>query len=155
MKQRPILGKDIPWSVIDGELCRVIRFTPFAKIENKKVRAVASYTPYAFLTVECKKFKQNADLWVTHKIDFINLSEAFGQRKIKDGEEVLIIWSVNHYKYKLYKIFSFIFPKIWVMICPKNAYEIETNPNFRPELTGEARFLAFRPIKEWEPEVMG
>ena len=43
-------------------------------------------------------------------------------------------------------------PKLTVMICSKGAYEIMTDSNYKPELTGEARFNAERPIVEWKPE---
>lgn len=150
----PVLGRDIPWNTIDGELCRVVRFTPFGKVENNKVVAVSGAAPYAFLTVECKKLKQNCSLWVTHKMDFKHLWEAFEKRGIKEKEEVLIFWSNRHYKYRFFKIFSAFLPKMWVMICPKNTYEIKTNSDFQPELTGEARFKATLPIVEWKPEIM-
>jgi len=40
------------------------------------------------------------------------------------------------------------------MICPKGAFELMADQKSRPELQGEARFLAERPIAEWKPEVM-
>ena len=45
-------------------------------------------------------------------------------------------------------------PRLWVMICPKGAFELMADQKSRPELQGEARFLAERPIAEWKPEVM-
>src|SRR3989338_1482686 len=52
------------------------------------------------------------------------------------------------------KLFSAFMPRLWVMICPKGAFELMADQKSRPELQGEARFLAERPIAEWKPEVM-
>jgi hypothetical protein len=40
------------------------------------------------------------------------------------------------------------------LICPKQAYEVMTDPSFRPELDGMERHRAASPIVRWEPEVM-
>ena len=45
-------------------------------------------------------------------------------------------------------------PKLWVMICPKGTYELIVDSNYKPELSGEARWDAMKPITQWKPEVM-
>ena len=45
-------------------------------------------------------------------------------------------------------------PRLWVMVCPKRAYDLIIDPSCRPELTGEARWNAMKPIVEWKPPVM-
>lgn len=147
-----ILGKDISWDIIDGQICRIIEFTPLGKVENGKVVNSSVKSPYAFLMVKCDKLPQNAILNVFHKTDFLNLASAFKQKKEKD--EVLVIWTAKHYKNFLYKIFSTIMPKLIVWVCKKGAYALMTDKNYKPELTGEARFLAERPVTEWKSEVM-
>jgi peroxiredoxin len=47
-----------------------------------------------------------------------------------------------------------ILPNLWVMVCKRGAYELLTNPDSQPELQGEARFMAEKPIIEWKPELM-
>lgn len=147
------LIKDNQWSAIDGELCRVIDFSPRYSIKEGKVLSINKWTPYASVTIECKKFPEEITGFVCHKIDFLHLWSAFKERGIKQNEEVLILWSKKHYN-KLYKIFTAFLPRLWVMICPKGTFELETNPNHKPELTGEARWNATRPIIEWKPGVM-
>ncbi|HUT43863.1 MAG TPA: hypothetical protein VMW95_05960, partial [Desulfobacterales bacterium] len=88
------------------------------------------------------------------KVDFIHLWAAFKERTIKQDEEVIIIWSKKQYKNIFYKIFSTYMPKLWVMVCPRGAFELEINPGYRPELQGEARWNASKPIMDWKPEVM-
>lgn len=149
----PILGKDIPWDTIDGHVCRVLEFNPHGKVENNNVKAIPNF-PYASLLVECNKLQQKATLYVAHKLDFVNLWKAYKVRGINKDEEVLILWSKKHYKNWLIKIFSAIMPKIWLMVCKTGTYELMTDQNYKPELTGEARFLAERPLMEWKPEVM-
>ncbi|MEW6171031.1 MAG: hypothetical protein AB1472_05700 [Candidatus Omnitrophota bacterium] len=147
------MRKDSEWAVIDGELCRVIDFISIGSIKDGKVLALDKARPYASVTIECKKFPQKIKGFVCHKMDFLHLWLAFKERGIKQDEEVLIFWSKKHYK-KLYKIFTAFLPRLWVMICSKGAFELETNPNHKPGLTGEARWNATKPIIEWKPEVM-
>jgi hypothetical protein len=73
--------------------------------------------------------------------------------RIKQDQEVLILWSNEHYK-SWAKPFAPFMPKLWVMICPRGAYEAETNINHSPKLTGEARWLASQPVVSWKPDVM-
>lgn len=60
----------------------------------------------------------------------------------------------NSIKNALYSLFSRSLPKLRVMICKKSSFEIHTNPEFKPELTGEARWLASQPIEDFKPGVM-
>ncbi|MBI2021917.1 hypothetical protein HYS93_03530 [Candidatus Daviesbacteria bacterium] len=147
-----VLGRDIPLDMIDKEICRVIKFTPRAKVINDKVVANSKTEPYAFLTIETKKIPGQAELPVFHKDDFQNVYEAFNERK--EGQEILVVWSNNNYKNVVFRISRSILPKLIVWLCQKDAYQIMTDQRYKPELTGEARFLAERPIKEWKPEVM-
>lgn len=144
--------KDIEWSVVDGELCKIIDFTPFGSITDGKVITSSKSKPYASIMIECKKFPRRTTGFITHKIDFTHLFKAFKEKG--EGDEVIIVWTVKHYKNFLYKLLSFMMPKLTVWVCQKGAYELMTNRNHRPELTGEARFLAERPIMEWKPEVI-
>ena len=148
------MRKDSEWSVIEDEACRVIDFTPMALVKNGKVVAPNMTDPYASITLECKKTPNVIRGYITHKIDFANLWAAFKERGISDNEEVIIIWTTKHYKYKSPKFLSPIFPKLWVMICPKGALEIMVDSNWKPEITGEARWNAMKPIVEWKPEIM-
>lgn len=149
------LLKNSQWSIIDGEFCRVIDFVPMASIENGKIRALNRTTPYASLHLECYKLPGcKITGFITHKLDFIHLWKAFQERGVKSNEEVIIGWSIKHYKSWLYKILASMMPKLWVMIYHKGAYELMTNPNSRPDLRGEARAIAESPIIDWKPEMM-
>jgi hypothetical protein len=152
-QENNIMLKDSEWNVIDGEPCRVIDFTPMALVQNGEVVAPDITTPYASVTLECKKISNKVKGFVTHKVDFTNLWTAFKERGISDNEEVIIIWSIKHYK-NVYKKFLYFLPRMWVMICHKGAFEIMTDPNWKPELTGEARWNAEKPIVDWKSEVM-
>jgi hypothetical protein len=146
-----VIGKEISWDSIDGKVCRVVKFSSFGKIENNKVLNLPKTSPYASLLVECNELDTNGLLFIFHKLDFFNFCEAFKQKK---ENEVLIIWTAKHYKNFVYKILSSIMPKLIVWVCQKGAYELMTDRNYKPELSGEARFLAEKPIKEWKPEIM-
>lgn len=160
MKEITLL-KDEEWSLIDGEFCRAIDFVPMGgSVKDGKVIAMDMTTPYAFIHIECKKIPEKITGFITHKIDFVNLWNAFRERGVKESEEVLIMWSIRRYKSKIIKFLAQIkflcrmMPKVWVMICHKNAFERLTDNNYQPELQGEARAKAMLPIVDWKPDVM-
>ena len=150
------LLKDREWAVIDGEPCRVINFTPMASISSRKVVTPPGMLPYAAVTFECKKLARPVTGFITHKIDFMHLWAAFKERTVKENEEVLISWSKKYYKLKLLKYVPgfWFWPKLWVMTCQKGDFELITDRGYKPELQGEARYNAEKPIIEWKPEVM-
>lgn len=148
-----ILIRDSEWSLIDAVPCRVIDFTPLASVKNGKVLITSKAEPYASIAMECKRLSEIAEGFVTHKIDFIHLWEAFKERTVKQNEEVLVFWSKKHYKWWA-KIFSAFMPRLWVGIYPKGAFELITDSSCKPKLTGEARAEATLPIVDWKPEAM-
>ena len=145
--------RDKEWSLIDSEPCRVVDFVPMSSIKDGKILTLGLSVPYASVTIECKKTPNKITGFITHKTDFMHLWTAFKERTIKQDEEVIIFWSKKHYK-RWARIFSAFMPRLWVMICSKGAFELMTDPNYKPELKGEARFLAEKPIVDWKPEVM-
>ena len=84
-----VLGRDIPLEEIDQEICRVVKFTPHAKIVNNKIVADSRTDPYAFLIIETKKLSEKVELPIFHKEDFKNVYEAFKGKK--EGQEVLVV----------------------------------------------------------------
>ena len=150
-----VLLKDKEWSVIDGEPCRVIDFSPFGSRidEDGKVMSFNKTLPYASITMECKKLGKNITGYITHKMDFQHLWAAFKERTVKEDEEVIILWTKRHYKGAA-KFTSAFMPRLWVMVCPKGAFELMTDSDYKPELTGLARWNAMKPIIDWKPEVM-
>ena len=147
------LLKDSDWSEIEGEVCRVIDFVPMGSVKDGNVKTLDTSTPYASVILECRKFPNKITGFITHKVDFLHLWAVFRERGIKENEEVLISWYRKGLK-TFAKIFSPIMPKLVVMICRREAYELINDQNFKPELRGEARFNAEKPIVEWKPEVM-
>lgn len=147
------MRKDNEWSVIDGEPCKVTEFSPTASIQNGKVLASNKTEPYASVILECKKIPNTIKGFICHKMDFEHLWMAFKQRGVRQNEEVIIFYSKKHLK-SYAKIFSAFMPRLWIMICVKGTFELITDQNSRPDLQGEARYLAEKPIIEWKPAVM-
>lgn len=145
--------KDTDWSAVDGEPCRVLAFTPMASVQNNTVVAFDRSLPYAAVTLECKIALGPVKGFITHKDDFFHLWAALKERTLHDTEEVLIIWSKKHLK-AYARLLSTFMPKLWVMVCQKGAFEIMTDPTWKPELTGQARWNAMKPLMEWKPAVM-
>ena len=155
-----ILKKDSEWSVIDSEPCRIIEFTPLASVRNRKVVVTNKTEPYASVILECKKLPQQTKGFICHKMDFQHLWSAFKDRGVQQNEEVIIFYSKKQLK-NYAKIFSAFMPRLWVMICQKGAFELmaeevekRTDSNWKPKLSGEARWNAIKPIAEWKPGVM-
>lgn len=152
-KSEIILLKNKDRSFIDGEFCRLIRFTPLVGyVENGVVKAVDSRTPYGSVHIECKKIPGKITGFITNKVDFLNLWKALKERDLKSNEEVIIIWSRKNYKHKLLKLrcISAFMPKLRVVICPKGLYESITRKSLDPEL---ASFIIDEDkIAEWKFE---
>jgi len=145
---------DKEWSAVDGEVCKVIEFSPLVTSinESNQVQNGSKSLPYAVITIECKKLDSITRGYITHKIDFGNLWVAFNERYLDANEEIIVVWSKNNYKRGV-KLLSGFMPKLWVMICPKGAYELMSDSNYKPELSGLARWNAMKPIIDWKPGV--
>ena len=143
-KERPIFGKDIPWKDVREKMCRVIEFTQLAKVENGKVIAIDRTTPYGFLTVECEGLSGEAIIWVGHRLDFLHLWEAFGQRDEAKGEEVIVVPLPHKWNPFL--------PILLVWLLPKDGFKKTLHPELR-EKTGRAGALELMPIAEWKEGV--
>lgn len=123
MKMEITLRKDKEWKLIDGKLCLVKEFTPIgSNVIDGKVISPNTNVPYGEVILKCMEFESEIKGFITHKIDFLNLWTVYKERGIKIGEEVLIYWTVNHYKGKLSKLLSMMSPKIVVMVCPIGTY---------------------------------
>lgn len=153
MAEQGTMLNDSDWQAIEGDACRVLAFTPMAEIINRKVHALNKTTPYASVTFECTKLPQPVEGFICHELDFENLYEAMNAKTRREDTEVLMFWNKKHLK-SYAKLISQFMPRFCFMLCPKGAFELLTNNAHRPELRGEARFLAMKPIIEWKPEVM-
>jgi hypothetical protein len=138
---QPVLGKDIPWEQVREKLCLVIDFRPMAKVENGKVAMWNSTLPYGFLTVECEGLAGQADVWLTHRLDFLHVWEAFEQRNEAQGKEVIVI------PLRRKRLLAGIFPVFQVWLCHHGTF----NKLLHPELQkpGEAGALEIVPIARW------
>jgi hypothetical protein len=139
--------------MIDGELCRVRAFNALAEVTDGRVSTVSRGEPYASIVIECDRPREVVTGLITHRDDFVHLWSAFNERGVRDDEEVIVVWSRRDLK-KTARLVSMFMPKLCVMICPKGAFELMTDRNFKPELTGRERWEAQAPIAEWRPEVM-
>lgn len=153
MAEQRVLLKDRDWHVLHGDACRIVEFIPMAGISNGEVHALNKATPYAAVTFECAKIPGRAKGFIYHRLDFLNLTEAMEEKLHREDTEVLMFWSKTHLR-GYAKLFSKFMPRFYIMLCPKGAFELMTNNEHKLELSGEARFLAMRPIIEWTPEVM-
>lgn len=78
--------------------------------------------PYASIELESLGSIKPTMGFVTHKLDFEHLSEAFSRRDDDPRTEVLIICSKTRLKGWAGPVARFI-PRMWVMLCREKAYE--------------------------------
>lgn len=153
MAEQRVLLKDRNWHVLNGDACRIVDFTPMAGMRNGEVHAFNKATPYAAVTFECAKIPGRVKGFIYHRLDFLNLTEAMEEMSRREDTEVLMFWSKAHLS-GYARLFSKFMPRFYIMLCPKGAFEIITDNAHKPELSGQARFFAKRPILKWTPEVM-
>ena len=148
------LLRDEDWRPLDGEVCRVTAFTPIAgRVEGTKVKSDTRSLPYASIEIESPALTEPTTGFITHKLDFQHLWQAFNVRGVADDEEVIVFWLKSHLKH-VFRWFSRSMPGLVVWVCPKHAYELMSDPSFRPELGGLERHQATNPIVAWEPDVL-
>ena len=103
--------------------------------------------------VECPALPREAKGFITHRTDFLHLWNAFNERGVRDDEEVIVVWT-RQYPKTYARLMSKFMPRLCVMICPTQAFELMTDQDFKPEMTGTARWEAQRPLVEWKPNAM-
>jgi hypothetical protein len=147
------LLRDEDWRPLDGEICRVIEFRPMAgRVEGAEVKSASRSLPYAAIEIESPALDEPTTGFITNKLDFRHLWEAFNVRGVSDDEEVLVIWNKRNLR-RGTRWVSRTMPGLVVWICRKPAYELLNDPTFRPELAGLERHHASSPIAEYVPEV--
>lgn len=143
------LLRDEDWRPLDGELCRVIAFTPLA--DSVEDTEATRRLPYASIQIESRVLAEPTTGFITHSLDFQHLWQAFNVRG--DDEEVIVIWNKSSLG-RVAHVLSRAMPGLMVWVCPKDAYELMNDPGFRPELKGLERHHASNPRARWEPEVL-
>lgn len=148
------LLRDEDWGPLDGEICRVRAFTPLAgRVEGTEVKSSTRGLPYASIEIESPTLAETTTGYITNKLDFQHLWQAFKVRGVGDDEEVIVVWNKRNLN-RVARWLSRGLPGLIVWICPKQAYELMTDPSFRPELVGMERQRAASAIVTWEPELM-
>jgi hypothetical protein len=147
------LVTDSDWASIDGDVCRVLKFTPWAKIENGKIVSRMPHLPYAIVTLERPGQAEEFVGRITHKLDFMHLWALFMDRGISESEEVGIAWIKSHLHGSA-KLFRAFMPGMAVMLFKAGAYDLLTKPGLRPDLKGEARFRQEMPLLQLIPDVL-
>ena len=115
--QRLGLLTDNQWAAIEGRLCLVTNFDPWAKPENGRIRAFFGWaTPYACVQLKCENSTQDITGFISHKTEFAMLWAAFNKRTevpgtwleawspeeynpdgLGENEEVWLLWTRKNY----------------------------------------------------------
>jgi len=120
--EEPVIGKQIPWKVIEGQVFRITHFTPFAIVEGDKVTSPPSPIPmpYGLLTVESPILNQPALMPVNHREEFRNFWEF--QAHIGDAEVELLV-SYLPYRGFLGPLLRLAMPRLHLRIRRKGELE--------------------------------
>jgi hypothetical protein len=112
-RDKPLVGEDIPWQLIEQELCRAEEFIPFYTRESGKSRpgldVPKKFPIYALLLVESATLNKGGVMPVLHHEDFCNLWTAFRERAINRGEGVFVAYT-QFYKNRPLQIFKAVGP---------------------------------------------
>jgi hypothetical protein len=134
-----IFSNDSDWSIITDDLCKV---TKFETHRGKAARAT--------VTLDSLKIPANTIGTIFHKLDLQHLREAFAAKGNDPKMVVAIEWSKRHLT-GVRKLLSPFMPRLFIMVMHEDAFELLINRDMRPELRGEARANAMKPIAMWEP----
>ena len=119
--EKPVIGMQIPWKTIEGDVFRVTHFTPFAVVEGDKVASPPPVPmPYCVLTVESPIINQPAKMPVNHREEFRNFWEL--QYFIADAERELLV-SYLPYRGFLGPLVRIGAPRLHLRITPKGELE--------------------------------
>ena len=146
-----ISNKD--WSEVDGKLCKLVSFdTRNTTCVNDKVYTNTA-GEYGRVVFHSSCSNEPIEGYIFHKVDFLNLHTIIKNRGVSEEQEVLFFYLNKNYK-RIYRIFKIFLPKLYLMVCKKDSFLLIEDKNFKPELKGEARYIASAPIFEIKPEVM-
>jgi hypothetical protein len=149
------LLRDSDWEPLEGQLCRVIEFRPLAgRMKGQKVKSSKKTLPYAAIDLESPALAELTTGFITHKLDFQHLWEAFNVRGVGDDEEVHVMWNKSNLNRAGKLLPRSMMPGLIVWIRPRGAYELLAEETVRPELDWRALDEATAPIVEWIPQVM-
>lgn len=89
----PVVGKDIPWNKVEGELLRVDSFTLFATVNDMgRVEASPIPMPYALLRLGSPNLGGTLLMPVNHRLDFLNFYDIERGAQVPDGYDLLVCW---------------------------------------------------------------
>jgi hypothetical protein len=150
------LVRDKDWKHLDGDLCKVSSFTPWASVMDGKVISSNKTLPYAVIEIDEVNFHKLPEPlvgYISHSMDFTHLWHVFEDRGVQEDEVVAVTWTKQHYKSIVYKLLSVFMPRLVVWIFTQEGYRLWDN-DYRPDYRSLERYEESRPILELKPPVM-
>ena len=101
--------RDKDWEHLDGHLCKVSSFTPWASVMDGKVISSNKAMPYATIEIDevsLNKLPEPISGYITHSMDFTHLWHVFEVRGVQDDEVIAVIWTKQNYKSRVIRWFS-------------------------------------------------
>jgi hypothetical protein len=155
-RDKPIIGAQVPWKEIEGQLLRVQRFIPFIADTRNDMRRHASawgwawiellnreqsgpYTPvirrvqfrkrlHALLEVECPgKLAEPSYMPVCHRFDFVKLWTIFAVEGNLDPDEEVLVGYPCYCDTSFGSVLRAFMPQLDVMVHPKGFLEMALN----------------------------
>lgn len=157
-RELPLIGRDIPFSAIEDEFCRVVNFGNLSKVVDGKVVPMMKSMPYGYLEIQSKNLPETAMLTLSHKDDYLHVWEFAGKQELLDDVELLVIWTNSHYK-KGIGLFKSVLPKLWVLKFHKGYYDFSLQKkrltDYERDYDKSIPYQKFiSPIADIKPEIM-
>lgn len=135
----PVIGKDVPWDSITDMMCRVIEFSPFAKIVNGKVSGQRGF-PYASLIIEPEKLPGIFEIRVLNEVEFSQLWRGLIEREADENKEAIVLWSYDPKNGIMRSVAPFL-PKLGIFVYPKGFFDEKLRNPERPNENPEEEWL--------------
>jgi hypothetical protein len=87
-------------------------------------------------------------------MDFTNLWSVFQERGVQNDEVVIVSWTREHYRFRVYKWLSRFMPKLAIWVYTEEGYRLWWDRDYRPDYTGIERLKESQPLVRLKPPVM-
>lgn len=81
-----VLRRDSDWDLVEGQICKVLEFTPLATVEGGHVKSAGRTKPYAYVSCNAMRFPitllvSSRTNWISNISGQLPMSVPFGTMK--------------------------------------------------------------------------
>lgn len=122
------LVTDKHWSKIEGQIIWVVTFQPLggARVDEEgKVIMPSKVSMYAEVVVQARLNGRQMLVrgYISHKVDFKTIWDAFSSSSLRLEEQVLAVWTRDHYRHRFNRRHTRMSPKLIAFVAEKDTLE--------------------------------